>query len=268
MITNRVVDHAGCAFLHLLSRQTGATIIEGVSAYLVFDQVLNGDAMRKQIMAADNKMPTRRQYDLLLDLEKTLAGLCSQVIEQRLPMHLDKECVRNYRESLATFRLHLQDLLPPMEWQVCKDAAAILVKDGFPLEMALEVASFRYLVGFLPAVHIAESTGAELLTVTTAMGDMRLQLKISQVMESLNEYTPHDRWDKMALANLRSAFIKQAVKLTEMIVAEGRGASSFFAAKRQRIDYYLNLVDTMRSSPPTSISPYVVLLKALEAVEG
>jgi hypothetical protein len=86
-------------------------------------------------------------------------------------------------------------------------------------------------------------------------------------MECLNDFTPHDRWDKMALANLRSAFIKQAVKLTGSIVEEGKGAAAFFAARRQRLDYYLGLVDTLRSAPPTSISPYVVLLRALEAVE-
>jgi hypothetical protein len=71
----------------------------------------------------------------------------------------------------------------------------------------------------------------------------------------------------MALASLRSAFVKQVVKLTGIVVAEGRGTSAFLAAKRQRLDYFLSLVETLRASPPGSISPYVVLLRALEAVE-
>ncbi|MDH3453906.1 MAG: NAD-glutamate dehydrogenase, partial [Desulfuromonadales bacterium] len=267
MITNRLVDQAGCAFVNTLVRQAGATIIGGVTAYLVFDEVLDGAAIRKQILAADNKMPSARQYELLLDLEKALEGLCRQVTEQGLPMCLDKECVNNYRQRLVTFRTHLKELLPAGEWQVCADAAAILVGEGFSKAMALEMTSFRYLVGFLPAVHIAEATGADLLVVTSAMGEMRLRLKISLVMECLNEYIPHDRWDRMALTSLRSAFIKQVVKLTGIVVADGRGASAFLVAKRQRLDYFLGLVDTLRASPPTSISPYVVLLRALEAVE-
>ena len=267
MITNRVVDQAGCAFLNTLVRQAGATILQGVTAYLVFDEVLNGSAVRKQVYAADNKMSTERQYELLNDLEKTLAGLCRQVVEQGLPMRFDKECVKNYRQRLATFRTHLDDLLPAAEWQICKDVASALGKEGLPNEMASEMASFRYLVGFLPAVYIAETTGADLLSVTSAMGEMRMRLKISQVMESLNEYTSHDRWDRMASTTLRSAYIKQAVNLTKIVVAEGKGTGIYLANKRQRLDYYLGLVETLRATPPTSISPYVVLLKALEAVE-
>ncbi len=267
MITNRVVDQAGCAFLNTLARRAGATLVQGVTAYLVFEEVLDGHAVRKQIFAADNKMSTARQYELLIDLEKTLAGLCRQGFEQGLPMRLEKECVKNYRQRLSTFLTHLDDLLPAPEWQSYKEVVVALGKEGFPNEMAREIASFHYLVGFLPAVYISEATGADLFVVTSAMGEMRLRLKIPQVMASLNEYTAHDRWDRMASNSLRSAFIKQTVKLTRIAVAEGKGTGSFLAGKRQRLDYYLSVVETLRAMPPTSISPYVVLLKALEAVE-
>jgi glutamate dehydrogenase len=267
MITNRVVDQAGCAFLNALVRQTGATIIQGVTAYLVFDAVLEGAAIRAQIMAADNTMPTARQYELFDSLERALAGLCRQVVEQNLPMRLDKECEKNYRQRLTTFRTHLGELLPEAEWQLSKDSAAVLMGEGFPAEMSLEMASFRYLVGFLPAVHIAEATGAELLAVTSVMGEMRLRLNISMVMESLNEYSAHDRWDRMALASLRSSFIKQAVNLSRIVVEQNSDAASFLASRRQRLDYFLGLVESLRTTPPTNTSPYIVLLRALEAIE-
>jgi len=267
MITNKVVDQAGCAFINTLVRQAGATIIKGLAAYLLFDEVLNGAEIRKRITAADNKMPAERQYDLLLGLEKALAGLCRQAIEQGLPVHLDKACINNYRKRLTTFRQHLEELLPAEEWQVCRDAAGQLGKEGFPSDAALEMTSLRYLVGFLPAVAIAEATGAELLTVTTAMANMRQQLRTSQVMGCLTDYTPHDRWDRMALAGLQGAFIRQTVSLTRAVVSQGLDAPAYLAARRQRMDYYLGLLDNIRSTPPTSTSPFMVLLRALEAID-
>jgi glutamate dehydrogenase len=267
MITNRIVDQAGCAFLSTLVQEAGVTMIEGVTAYLVFDEVLNGDAIRAQVEAVDNKMRSARQYELLEGLERALAGLCRQVFEQVLPMRLDKVCVNDYRQQLGTFRSQLAEQLPDAEWQVCKEAAKAIAKEGFPDEMALEIASFRYLAGFLPAVYIVKETGADLLEVTTAVGEMRLRLKLSQIMESLNEYTPHDRWDRAALVSLRSAFIKQAIRLTKSVVAEGKGSNAFLSDRRQRIDYYLTLVETLRAAPPTTTSLYVVILRALEAVE-
>ena len=159
------------------------------------------------------------------------------------------------------------ELLPAAEWQICEDAAKAIAKEDFPDDMALEMAGFRYLAGFLPAVYIVEETGADLLEVTAAVGEMRLRLKLSQIMESLNEYTPHDQWDRAALVSLRGAFIKQAVKLTRSVVAEGKGTNAFLSGKRQRLDAYLALVETLRATPPTTTSLYVVLLRALEAVE-
>lgn len=267
MITNRLVDQAGCAFMNTLVRQVGITVTGGVSAYLVFDEVLDGALIRRQILSADNRMPSARQYELLLSLEKALEGLCRQVAEQGLPMCLDRECVDSYRQRLIRFRKHLQELLPESEWQVCRDAAAVLAKEGFSEEVALEMSSLRYLAGFLPVVHIAETIGADLLVVASAMNEMRMRLNISQVMECLNEYVPHDRWDRMALASLRSAFIKQIVKLSRTVVTAAAKTSDFLATRRQRLDYYLGLVETLQTNPPTSISPYVVLLRALEAIE-
>ncbi len=267
MITNRVVDQAGCAFLNNLVQLSGASMLEGVAAYLVFDEVLNGDAIREQVAAADNKIPSARQYELLEGLERSLADLCRQVFEQVLPLRLNKDCVNDYRQRLNVFRKHLVELLPEAEWQVCKDAAKVIEGEGFPEEMALEMASFRYLAGFLPAVHIVEKTGADLLEVTAAVGEMRLRLKISQVMESLNEFTPSNQWDRAALVSLRSAFIKQAIKLTRSVVAAGQGTDVFLSKKRQRLDAYLTLVETLRTTPPTTTSLYVVLLRALEAIE-
>ncbi len=268
MITNQIVDQAGCAFLNTLVQQSGATLIEGVAAYLVFDEVLDGYSIRQKIASVDNIIPSSRQYTLLQGLERALAGLCRQVFEQSLPMQLSRDCIKDYRLRLNTFRKHLGELLPDTEWQLCKDAAKGLVAEGFPDEMALEMASFRYLAGFLPAVYIVEETGVDLLEVTTAVGEMRLRLKLSQIMESLNEYTPHDRWDRVALVSLQGAFIKQAIKLTKSVVAEGQGTNAFLSKRRQKLDYYLNLVETLRTSPPTTTSLYVVMLRALEAVDG
>jgi len=266
MVTNRVVDQAGCTFVNTLVRQAGATIIEAISAYLLFDEVLDGMEVRRRIMAADNKMASTRQYELLLALERALAGLCRQAIEQGLPVHLDKACINTYRKRLTTFRQHLEELLPAEEWQVCKDAAGHLAKEGFPVGVALDMTSLRYLVGFLPAVSIAESTGADLLAVTTAMARMRQQLRLSEVMGCLNDYSPHDRWDRMALASLQGAFIRQTVSLTQAVVERNQDAPAYLAAKRQRLDYYLGLLDSLKTAPPTSTSPFMVLLRALEAI--
>ncbi len=266
MITNRVINQSGCAFLNSLSRQAGAATVEGVAAYLVFDAVLDGAAVRQHIFAADNAMPAARQYALLLSLEDAVGGLCRQAVELDLPISLDDDCIAGYRVRLADFRKHLKDMLPPVEWQASRDAAAEMGREGLPVDLAESLADYRSLVGFLPTVHIADITGADILTVTRAMGEVRQRLRISQVLAGLNEIQSHDRWDRMALSGLRSAFTRQAVHITNAVVASGKSTAEFLAARRGRLDYYLSLHDSLQAGTATNTSPYTVLLRALEAV--
>ena len=71
----------------------------------------------------------------------------------------------------------------------------------------------------------------------------------------------------MALSGLRSAFIRQTVKLTRVVVTDGVQASAFLAAKRQRFDYYIGLLESLRATPPATASPFMVLLRSLEVLE-
>jgi glutamate dehydrogenase len=266
MITNQVVDQAGCAFINSLMRQAGSSAEQTTAAYLVFDRVLNGDEIRAQVFSADNCQSTEQLYSLLNDFEKTLAELCNQALDQNLPVSLDQSCVREYADRLTTFLAHLDKLLPVDEWQLCKETADRLAVEGFPENLALQMASLRYIAGFLPAVYIANETGSDLIAVTGIMSDLRQRLKVPVVIDSLNDYLAHDRWDRMAQNSLRSSYVSQVVRLTHQVVTEGVSVSSYLAAKRQRYDYYHTLVEALQSQSPTSMSPYMVLLRALEAL--
>lgn len=266
VITNRVVNQAGCAFLNGLSRQSGASLIEGVSAYLVFDAVLDGAAVREALFATDNVVPAARQSRLLLALEDALAGLCRQTMELELPISLGDDCIATYRKHLQSFRKNLKEILPAAEWQESRDAVRTLTGEGLSETQAENLSGLRSLQGFLPTVHIAEETGAELLTVARIMGEVRLTLRISRVVEGIDEVVAHDRWDRMALSGLRSAFIRQTVHLTNTVVASGKSSAEFFVARRARLDYYLALHDSLALGAASGVSPYTVLLRALEGI--
>jgi len=174
--------------------------------------------------------------------------------------------VRDYRLRLEGFRGQLEALLPAPEWLRCQEVARQFEADGLTALQALQIASCRYMVGFLPAVHIAAATGAELGAVTTAMSSMRLAMKLPSVMQLLDDYQPHDRWDRLARSGLRSSLVRQAVRLTQAVVAERTTTAAYLAGRRQRSDYYLGLVDALQAKPASSISPFMVLLRALEAL--
>ncbi len=267
MITNHVVDHSGCAFLNKLTRQTGATMVQGVKAYLVFDKVLGGPAVRAQAFAADNKLACDRQYAILLKLEDALAGLCAQAVDLDLPIDLDESCVADYREKLAQHCTHLRTLINKEDWKVCENAAKSLKTEGFAEDQANRISRLHNLGGFLPAVHISSSTDASLQDVIGVLNGLHVRLHFDYLLDALSEVVTRNRWERMAQTSLRGALQQQVVRLAGTIVAKGQSLEGFLAERRRRFDFYLEMVNSLRSAGSPGISAFTVLLHAMEGID-
>ena len=266
MMTNRIIDQAGCSWLNSLSGQTGADMTLGVAAYLLFDQILDGQQVRNQIYAADNRMSAERQYQLLLSLENALADLCVQVVEQDHPLSLDHHCVERYQELLTQFKKHLSDLLSVEEWRTCQAEESRLVDEGFAEEQASLLAVLSSLDGFLPAVQLAERSGGDLIEVSKVISHLGQSLKLSLFNKRLEQYLSHDRWDRMAVSSLRSSLARQFVRLCSAVVASRSSVANYLGARRSQYDRYLALSESIKSNPPSTISPFMVLLHMLEGL--
>jgi glutamate dehydrogenase len=267
MITNQVVDHAGCAFLNNLTRQTGATMAHGVKAYLVFDQVLDGSGIRSQVFAADNKLSCDRQYEILLQLEDALSGLCAQAVELGLAVDLDPGCVDGYRDKLDQHCNHLKTLLSPGEWRICADDEKKLRNDGFDKESAERLSRLHNIGSFLPAVHIATATGSSLFDVIDVLNGLQVRLHFNYLLDVLAGLTTRNRWERMAQTTLRGDFRQQLVALARNVVEKGQTPEVYLAERRRRFDYYLEMVNGLRSTGSPVTSVFTVLLHAMEGLK-
>ena len=267
MITNYVVDHAGCAFLNHLTRQTGATMEQGVKAYLVFDQVLGVGAARGRVFAVDNKLASDRQYEILLELESALASLCAQAVELNLPVELESDCVGHYQKKYAQHCGHLKDLLNAEEWQRCKQAAKDYKSEGLDRETAERLSRLPYLDSFLPAVQIASEADADLLDVVDVLNSLQGTLQVPYLLESLDQVMTRNRWERLAQTSLRGAVRQQVVFLARKIIARQQTPAAYLADRRRRFDYYREMLNALRSAASPGISAFTVLLHAMEGLE-
>ncbi len=267
MLTNYVVDHAGCAFLNRLTRQTGATYWQGVKAYLLFDRVLGVREIRQQVFAADNKMTSEKQYEVLLKLENTLDGLCVQAIDLDLPVELETACVDGYGVTFTQYCDHLKTLLSKEEWQVCEEEAAALRKEGFDKQSAGQISRLHHLESFLPAVQIASSTDSGLLDVINVLKVLHVKLDYAYLFETLAEVSTRNRWERMAQTSLYSSLRQQIVILARAVVEQGQTPDAYLAERRRRFNYYLELLSGVRSAATPVISAFTVLQQALENLD-
>jgi len=266
-ITNHVVDHAGCAFLNRLTRQTGATMVQGVKAYLAFDQVLGGQEIRSQVFAADNKMSCERQYEILLTLEDALFGMCAQAVELDLPVDVGSKCIAGYRDQFARHHSHLQTLLGSDERQAMDDAARQFRSEGFNKEASERISHLHHIDSFLPSVNIAASTDASLQDVIGVLNGLQVRLQVAYLLDCLAEIPTRTRWERMAQTSLQSAMRQQVVLLARTVVASGQTPGAYVAERRRRFDYYQELINDLRSAGSPTISAFTVLLHAMEGLD-
>jgi len=120
IMTNRVVDQAGSAFLQTTSRMTGSPQIEVANAYMIFDNLLTGHELRQSVFALDNKISADQQYGLLLKLENLLSFFCSYALSNGMEIPSSEEDLERISGQLQEYAKLLPQVLPDDTWQECR----------------------------------------------------------------------------------------------------------------------------------------------------
>jgi glutamate dehydrogenase len=267
VITNIIVDQAGAAFVNSLVRETGAPTGAVAEAYLAFDQVLDGESLRRSIFTLDNRMAASRQEELLLRLEGALAALCRWALRHGMDVRLEPETVASLREKALAVCKNLGGILGTEEWEKCKSFASSLQEEGLPAEIARTISTLPYLEDLLPLNTLAEKAGSDLYSAACSYNEVRNHLGIREVLALAEKVPLRDRWDRLAHQSLKEEFDGLAFDLTLAVLKEEEGnLEAYFAARRQKAAFYRSLQESLRGSTPVNFHSFTVLARALEAL--
>ncbi|MEA3545620.1 MAG: NAD-glutamate dehydrogenase, partial [Thermodesulfobacteriota bacterium] len=162
ILTNRVIDQAGSAFLLTASRMTGCPQVEVANAYLIFDSLLGGHELRQAIFALDNKISAEQQYELLLKLENLLSFFCSYALGNNMAIPSSEPELERICQQLQQYAGFLPQVLPANSWQECEQLQSQLQNDGLSTDIASRYAVLDSLADFLPLICMVESSGQNL----------------------------------------------------------------------------------------------------------
>jgi glutamate dehydrogenase len=265
MLSNLLVNQAGSAFLNPLSRQMGAPPAKVVAAYLVFDLVLEGAALRREIGRVGQRSGAEREYALLLQLEEVLAALCKWGLKHGMQLALQEERIAALRGELTSYRKILGSILAPAQWQQLQEAVGRLQEEGLETEWAQRIAALPYLEDLLPSVALAGHAGVDLHSVARTFNEVRQQLDMEAVLRQFAGVQLRDRWDRMAAQMLKEAFAAAAFRISQAVWQECSGnLESFFGRRRQQLTFYRALRENLRGVTPANYHPLTVLVRALE----
>lgn len=262
VVSNKIINQAGCGFLTLDSDGENANILDHAGCYLTFDRVLDGDALRRAIYALDNKIAADKQYHCLLQLEKTLAGFCRWALLQGRKIRPNAKTIDCYSRYLQDFkqyfsqdRVFIEQRLEPYR------------RDGVPEELAQSLVFIARLDDFPLIVSLAAETGTDFVTVFKLFNEITRYLGLHEIHEQLAKMRPHDYWEQKVSIDLQ-ADIKRITGLLLGNILSSKSAScdGYFGlpAEQQKINRYRRIYQEISTVLPVNLMPYIALTKELE----
>jgi glutamate dehydrogenase len=269
VMTNRVIDQAGSAMCGRLCRQTGAELATVAGLYLLFDQVLEGPAMRRVILAGGGRWPAALQFEWLLKLERVLEEMCRWSLVRNLTVPPESRVIEAFRKDIGSYLQILGEILPEevrRDWRVRQEK---LVEGGFAPESAKKCAALPYLEDFMPVANLALLTGEDLLSMARLLAEVKQGLGLGETMDMLGKVQALERWDRLAWQTLHSKFASLGFDVALAVHRETGGDCHDFLTRRgSRMRVLREQQARLRGSSPPGYHPFVVLMGTLESLLG
>jgi glutamate dehydrogenase len=263
IVSNKIINQAGCSFLNLDSDNENANILDHVGCYLTFDRVLDGDELRRAIYALDNKMPADKQYHLLLELEKMLAGFCRWAL-------LHNKKIRPVARTIDCYSRYLQDFEDYFNHQDSiefKKQLELYRQNGVPEELAQRMVFISSLNDFPFIVSLSAETAMDFVTVFKLFNEITHTLGLYEIYDQLAKMPPHDHWEQKVSTDMQ-ADIKRIIGLliNSILASKALTCAEYFdlLSEKQKLNRYERVYQEINTVLPANLMPYIALTKELE----
>ncbi len=207
VLTNRIVDYAGGAFVIEAQRETGRTAAEIAYAYLVVDRIFEAPALRRLILE-QGRLEARSEYQALLAIEeanrRAVSWLLADVTRRFEKLAQGREEFQSY---LREYRQVLLESLSVEEKERYQEAVSQFKEAGFESDLAARLADCLYLTAGLRIADIARETGAPIDTVTALYYQLGSVSYIHPMVRRFDENVFVGRWETLALRIVRNSLL-------------------------------------------------------------
>ncbi|MBI3892467.1 MAG: NAD-glutamate dehydrogenase [Candidatus Wallbacteria bacterium] len=222
-LANRVLNQAGVAFVHRLCQESGDDVAEVVRIYILITDLLEADRLRAEIHALDKKTPAKLQYSQLLALENTIFAICLRILRTNLKQEINKEVVSRYSPEVRELKLKLREHVSPDIRQALTGEEQSLREQGFPPELAQELAALPYMKPVLTMVRIREQAQTSLEMVAGLWYRLGDELFIHYLAHAVEQVALRDEWERELQAAVTRDLARYHNHLTAQVLQTREG---------------------------------------------
>jgi glutamate dehydrogenase len=218
VISNKIINQAGCSFLSLATDSENGTLLDAVNCYLAFDQILQADVLRQAIAALDNKIPADLQYQLLIQLEQTLVDFCRWAVSHGRVIRPDTNTIDCYSRYLKDyedyFNRHESSDMDYSQEQLNQYQQAQI-----PAELARKLVFIANSQNFPFIVLLVTETQQNFTTILALLDDIAHTLGLDEIQQQLSKIPLRDVWERSVFNGLQADMERLTGQLLKKILA-------------------------------------------------
>jgi glutamate dehydrogenase len=263
VISNKIINQAGCSFLSLIENNENGNLFIAVDCYLAFSQILGIDSLRQAIALLNNDIPSNTQYQLLIQLEKTLAEICQWAISHGTAIRPEADIINSYADYLKSYEASASQHYPK-HWQ---EQLGLYEQDQIPITLAKKLVFITNIQNFPFLILLVKETRQDFSTILDLLGDITQTLTLDKIKQQLTSLTVRDSWERKVSCGLQEEMQHLTGQLLKKILlSQVDTCTDYFGfqTEKNRIKQYKQIYQEIQNTLPINLLPYVILISALK----
>jgi glutamate dehydrogenase len=223
-LTNDLVDLMGSAFVHRVTRDTGATTEQVARAWLVASRLADHRALLDQL-EEQRSIDALTSYRWLLGLARVLERTTRWVLRNMDPDAPPARVVARFHEGLGALRDSFGRFVAGDERELFEQRVRELKAVGAEETFSKRLVTLRFLDQLLEILEIAAATGADPVATAHAYYAASELFDIPWLRRSTFAAAAHGAWEQRAAQAIAEDLSRAHRKLVIGVVGDARTAS-------------------------------------------
>jgi glutamate dehydrogenase len=202
-LTNLIIDCLGLGFVHRLVAETGEDQRKVIRAIVGVMEILDLDSSLSRVFALDATVKVEEQYRAVKGFSEAIRSMVQWLILSGSDLEDLSGFIQNYKQPLKEITGDLHEVLygssEKRRFQRGVDSA---VAEGFPEDLAREIAIHDYLTSCLGVVDVAHSAGVSPKDAARSFYAIGNLFQLGWLRDALETVATDSSWNAIALGGL------------------------------------------------------------------
>lgn len=256
-LANEVVNDMGLNFVERMKEETGASVEEILTCYMMAREIFNMPAIWAKVEELDNKIPNIVQTEMLHQMRRTVRRASRWFLRHRNKSLNLEQTVAFYKPAFDKLTTHLDDYLVKSEAEQLAIGKSEFVREGVSADVAAYVAQLSSIFSIMDIADVAASLDRDIEVVTKLYFKLGAELGLHWFLDQITNQPVANHWQALARASYREELDWQQRALTAAVLhfdEKGTDGEKMFDAWREEFDGILGRWEQMLAEFKTSDS--------------